>query len=75
MDKKPNRFCIRAIPNPALLQAVMRTKHLMNPQVLAMARQLVAKVFAELIEKFAKEVQRTFNGTRKRLLIEKPLFM
>lgn len=56
----------RATPNPALLQAVMRTKHLMNPQVLAMARQLVAKVVAELIEKLAKEVQRSFSGTRKR---------
>ena len=56
----------RVTPNLALLQAVMRTKHLMNPQVLAMARQLVAKVVAELIEKLAKEVQRSFSGTRKR---------
>lgn len=56
----------RATPNPALLQAVLRTKHLMNPQVLAMARKLVAKVVAELIEKLAKDVQRSFSGTRKR---------
>ena len=56
----------RATPNPALLEAVMRTKHLMNPQVLAMARQLVAKVVAELIEKLAKQVQRSFSGSRKR---------
>jgi hypothetical protein len=56
----------RATPNPALLQAVMRTKHLMNPQVLALARQLVAKVVAELIEKLAKDVQRSFSGSRKR---------
>lgn len=56
----------RVTPNPALLQAVMRTKHLMNPQVLAMARQLVAKVVAELIEKLAQEVQRAFSGTRQR---------
>ncbi len=56
----------RAEPNPALLEAVMRTKHLMNPQVLAMARKLVAKVVAELIEKLAKEIQRSFSGTRRR---------
>lgn len=56
----------RATPNPALLQAVLRTKHLMNPQVLALARKLVAKVVAELIEKLAKDVQRSFSGTRRR---------
>ncbi len=56
----------RATPNPALLQAVLRTKHLMNPQVLAMARKLVAKVVSELIEKLAKDLQRSFSGTRKR---------
>lgn len=56
----------RATPNPALLQAVMRTKHLMNPQVLEMARKLVAKVVAELMEKLAKDVQRSFSGTRRR---------
>lgn len=55
----------RATPNPALLRAVLRTKHLMNPQVLAMARQLVAQVVRELIEKLAKDVQRAFSGTRK----------
>lgn len=56
----------RATPNPALLQAVLRTKHLMNPQLLAMARKLVARVVAELIEKLAREVQRSFSGTRRR---------
>lgn len=56
----------RAEPNPALLKAVMRTKHLMNPQVLALARQLVAKVVKDLVEKLAKEVQRSFSGTRRR---------
>lgn len=56
----------RATPNPALLQAVMRTKHLMNPQVLALARKLVAKVVAELIEKLAKEVARSFSGTPRK---------
>lgn len=55
----------RATPNPALLQAVLRTKHLMNPQVLALARQLVAKVVQELIEKLARQVQRAFSGRRQ----------
>lgn len=55
----------RATPNPALLQAVLRTKHLMNPQVLAMARKLVEKVVRELVDKLAKEVQRAFSGSRK----------
>lgn len=55
----------RATPNPALLQAVLRTKHLMNPQVLAMARKLVEKVVRELIEKLARQVQRAFAGTRQ----------
>lgn len=56
----------RAEPNPALLAAVMRTKHLMNPTVLAMAKKLVAKVVGELIEKLAREVERAFSGTRQR---------
>jgi Mg-chelatase subunit ChlD len=56
----------RAEPNPALLEAVMRTKHLMNPEVLAMARKLVAKVVKELIDKLAKEIQRSFSGTKRR---------
>lgn len=55
----------RATPNPALLQAVLRTKHLMNPQVLAMARKLVEKVVRELLEKLARQVQRAFSGTRQ----------
>lgn len=56
----------RAEPNPALLAAVMRTKHLMNPTVLAMAKKLVAKVVGELIEKLAREIERSFSGTRQR---------
>jgi hypothetical protein len=56
----------RATPNPALLEAVLRTKHLMNPRVLALARELVAKVVKELIEKLAKQMQRSFSGSRRR---------
>jgi hypothetical protein len=56
----------RVEPNETLLQAVLRTKHLMNPEVLAMARALVAKVVKKLMEKLAKEVKRSFSGARDR---------
>lgn len=52
----------RATPNVALLQAVLRTKHLMNPAVLAMARELVAQVVRQLMEKMATRVEQAFNG-------------
>lgn len=52
----------RVAPNEALLQAVLRTKHLMNPEVLALARNLVAEVVRQLMEKFAQEVKRSFLG-------------
>lgn len=56
----------RIEPNPALLEAVMRTRHLMNPQVLAMARQLVARVVRELMEKLARELRQATAGTLNR---------
>lgn len=56
----------RAVPNPALLEAVLRTKHLMNPDVLAMARKLVAAVIQQLIDRLAKEVEQSFSGHRCR---------
>jgi hypothetical protein len=57
---------VRATPNPALLEAVLRTKHLMKPEVLAMARQLVAKVVKEIMEKLAKQIERSFSGAKRR---------
>ncbi|MBA9003511.1 VWA domain-containing protein [Thermomonospora cellulosilytica] len=56
----------RIEPNPTLLRAVLRTKHLMNPDVLAMARRIVAAVVKELTERLATEVRRSFHGTRSR---------
>jgi hypothetical protein len=56
----------RAQPNPALLEAVLRTKHLMKPEVLEMARRLVARVVQELLAKLAKEVVHALSGTRRR---------
>lgn len=56
----------RVQPSQALLEAVLRTKHLMNPDVLAMARELVAKVVQQLIEALAVELQQAFSGVRNR---------
>jgi Mg-chelatase subunit ChlD len=52
-------------PSMSLLQAVMRTRHLMNQEVLALARELVRRVVDELLEKLAREVQRSFSGPRR----------
>ncbi|HSO31944.1 MAG TPA: VWA domain-containing protein [Labilithrix sp.] len=56
----------RVKPNETLLKAVLRSKHLMNPAVLAMARELVAKVVKQLIEKLARTVRTSFSGTKQR---------
>jgi Mg-chelatase subunit ChlD len=56
----------RIEPNPALLRAVLRTKHLMNPAVLAMARKIVEAVVEQLMEKLRTEVRTAFSGTRSR---------
>ncbi|MBX3249173.1 MAG: VWA domain-containing protein [Myxococcales bacterium] len=56
----------RIEPNESLLRAVLRTKHLMNPEVLAMARKLVAEVVRRLMESLAREVRQSFAGTRDR---------
>lgn len=56
----------RVEPNETLLKAVLRTKHLMNPEVLALARELVAKVVRRLIEKLARTVRTSFSGARQR---------
>jgi len=56
----------RVEPSPALLRAVLRTKHLMNPEVLAMARRIVDGVVRELMRRLQPEVRRAFSGTRSR---------
>ncbi len=56
----------RIEPNETLLRAVLLTKHLMSPEVLALARMLVAKVVRKLMEKLARKVRATFHGTRSR---------
>lgn len=56
----------RAQPSQSLLKAVLRTKHLMNQEVLAMARDLVRKVVEELMEKLARDIQNAFSGSLDR---------
>ncbi|GAA3458190.1 VWA domain-containing protein [Saccharothrix longispora] len=56
----------RIEPNAALLRAVLRTKHLMNPDVLAMARRIVEAVVRDLVRRLAREVRQSFTGTRSR---------
>ncbi|MEV4757173.1 VWA domain-containing protein [Micromonospora sp. NPDC049559] len=56
----------RVEPNATLLKAVLRTKHLMNPEVLRLARRIVAAVVRQLTERLATEVRHAFSGTRAR---------
>ncbi|MES9609842.1 VWA domain-containing protein [Actinomadura sp. NPDC000929] len=56
----------RIEPDEALLRAVLRTKHLMNPEVLALARRIVEAVVRQLMERLATEVRQAFHGTRSR---------
>jgi Mg-chelatase subunit ChlD len=56
----------RVEPNPTLLKAVLRTKHLMNPDVLVLARRIVEAVVRQLIEQLATEVRHAFSGARSR---------
>ncbi|MFF9036144.1 VWA domain-containing protein [Streptomyces sp. NPDC014892] len=54
----------RVEPSATLLRAVLRTKHLMNPEVLRAARRIVESVVRRLMERLAPEVRQAFSGTR-----------
>jgi Mg-chelatase subunit ChlD len=56
----------RAQPSATLLKAVLHTKHLMNQQVLRLARTLVRRVVEELMEKLARQVRAPFAGALDR---------
>jgi hypothetical protein len=56
----------RIEPNAALLKAVLRTKHLMNPEVLRLARRIVDAVVRDLMARLATEVRPAFTGARAR---------
>jgi hypothetical protein len=63
----------RVEPSPTLLRAVLRTKHLMNPQVLRLARRIVESVVKHLLAKLQPEIRRAFHGTRSRQSSRVPL--
>lgn len=52
----------RIEPSQALLRSVLQTKHLMNPEVLAAARRIVAKVVEQLLNEMQTEVRQAFSG-------------
>lgn len=54
----------RSQPSESLLRAVMRTKHLMNEEVLSVARVLIKQVVEELMRVLLQQVQAPFLGTR-----------
>ncbi|MFI0424103.1 VWA domain-containing protein [Spongiactinospora sp. 9N601] len=53
-------------PNQALLRAVLRTKHLMSPHVLRLARRIVETVVRQLMDRLATEVRTAFSGAKAR---------
>lgn len=63
----------RVEPSATLLRAVLRTKHLMNPQVLGLARRIVAAVVEDLLARLRPEVLRAFHGARSRRPSRVPL--
>jgi uncharacterized protein with von Willebrand factor type A (vWA) domain len=56
----------RVEPNETLLKAVLRTKHLMAPDVLVMARKLVQEVVRRLMETLARDLAVAFGGVLDR---------
>ncbi|MFD0292650.1 VWA domain-containing protein [Streptomyces sp. NPDC127061] len=63
----------RVEPSQTLLRAVLRTKHLMNPQVLRLARRIVESVVRRLMARLQPEIRRAFHGTRSRRPSRVPL--
>ncbi len=56
----------RAQPNITLLKAVLRTKHLMNQEVLKAAQHLVRQAVEELMKRLARDVRSPFQGSLDR---------
>lgn len=52
----------RVEPSTALLAAVLRSKHLMNPEVLQKARRIVKVVVERLLDALQSEVRRALTG-------------
>ena len=55
-----------AQPNQTLLKAVLRTKHLMNQDVLRAAQNLVRMAVEEMMKKLAVDVRNAFQGSLDR---------
>ncbi|NMO55365.1 VWA domain-containing protein [Actinoplanes sp. TBRC 11911] len=53
-------------PSPALLRAVLQTKHLMNPDVLRQGRRIVEAVVRDLMATMTTQIRSAFTGTRAR---------
>ncbi|GAB7049151.1 VWA domain-containing protein [Catenuloplanes indicus] len=53
-------------PNQTLLKAVLRTKHLMNPEVMRLARRIVEAVVRDLMERLKADIRKSFSGSRSR---------
>ena len=56
----------RIEPNVTLLRAVLRTKHLMSPEVLRLARRIVEQVVRDLLQRLRPEIRQSFTGARSR---------
>ncbi|MDO5675910.1 MAG: VWA domain-containing protein [Propionibacteriaceae bacterium] len=54
----------RIEPSETLLKAILNTKHLMNDDVLAAARDIVRRVVAQLIEKLRPQIKQAVTGKR-----------
>lgn len=57
---------MRAQPSQSLMKAVLRTRHLMNQDVLRAAQHLVRQAIDELMRKLADEVHNAFQGALDR---------
>ncbi|MBU1431824.1 VWA domain-containing protein [Myxococcota bacterium] len=56
------RVLREAIPNEALLKAIIQFKHLMNPEVLEAARAIVRAVVAEMADRLESECRPALHG-------------
>jgi Mg-chelatase subunit ChlD len=56
----------RTEPSQSLLKAILHTKHLMNQDVLAVAKSIVRRVVQDIFERLARQVQAPFFGARNR---------
>lgn len=62
----------RVEPSPALLRAVLRTKHRMDEPALDAARRLVARVAEQMQARLAARVERAHAGGRRRGAVVRP---